>query len=90
MAVGGTESELTKSANRIVSNRESVFIEGFPGSGKTYFCRNFLIPRLERRTSVCMAPTNRAAINLNGKTIHSHFGVHAEEEDDHRYSGIFL
>ena len=65
------------------------FFDEFPGSGKTFFCRNFLIPCVEHHTSVCMAPTNRAAINLNGKTIHSHFGVHAEEEDDHRYAGNF-
>ena len=44
--IGGTDAELSEFAERIVSNCESVFIEGFPGSGKTHFCKKFLIPCL--------------------------------------------
>ena len=64
-------------ADKIVSERISCFIDGEAGTGKTYFFTTNLAPLLDTAglTYQCLAPTNRAAQNIDGKTLHRWFGI---------------
>ena len=57
------------------SNR-SLFITGRAGTGKSTLLEHFR--SVTERNIVVLAPTGVAAVNINGQTIHSFFGFHAD------------
>ena len=79
-----TELILHMVADSVVADNRSFFIEGIAGTGKTFFVMNTLIPRLveAQKTFVTLAPTNRAARNIEGQTLHRYFGIGIEEDAD--------
>lgn len=55
-------------ADDIRKLKKSIFINGEAGTGKTY------LAKLLKKNSICLAPTNKAALLLNGITIHKFIG----------------
>jgi 5-methylcytosine-specific restriction protein A len=68
-------------AKDIVNSNKSINIDGQAGTGKTYLI-NEIIKRLEKenKSYICLAPTNKARLNLkNGMTLHMFFlGAHSK------------
>lgn len=56
-----------------ILNHENVFLTGAAGSGKSFVVQQILA--LKRGQVLACAPTARAAIVINGATIHSTFGL---------------
>lgn len=69
--------ELTNDQQRIFDtvedSRENIFIGGKPGVGKSVLTRALL--ESGRKTYLVGAPTGLAALNANGRTLHSLFGI---------------
>jgi ATP-dependent exoDNAse (exonuclease V) alpha subunit len=67
---------------------ECIFITGKAGTGKSTLLRHFVANT--RKTTVVLAPTGIAAINVGGSTIHSFFRlpfrpIVANDEEIHRF-----
>lgn len=60
-------------ARFINQTNKPVFLTGKAGTGKTTFLRNII--EHTHKNAIIVAPTGIAAINANGVTIHSQFGV---------------
>lgn len=60
-------------ARFINQTNKPVFLTGKAGTGKTTFLRNIIDHT--HKNAIIVAPTGIAAINANGVTIHSQFGV---------------
>lgn len=60
-------------ARCINQTNKPVFLTGKAGTGKTTFLRNII--EHTHKNAIIVAPTGIAAINANGVTIHSQFGV---------------
>lgn len=58
-------------AKTVIENGESLFVHGKAGTGKSTFLK-WLIGNVSKHFLV-LAPTGIAALNINGKTIHSAF-----------------
>ena len=78
-----TELVTAMIADGVIAGR-SYFLEGIAGTGKTWFAMNVLVPQLAEahKTHVCLAPTNRAARNIGGQTLHRYFGIGVADDDD--------
>lgn len=70
---GMDDHRFTRAALQTFSN--NLCIVGAAGSGKTYLMRQFLadLPPKERAATLVVAPTGRAADNLDAQTIHKAF-----------------
>lgn len=55
-------------ALRLIKQGKHVFIHGRAGTGKSFFIKNYLKPGIPQAAYV--APTNMAALNIGGLTIH--------------------
>jgi hypothetical protein len=64
-----------------LSNDKSVYIMGDAGCGKSYKTVQ-LKNELKENEFVCCAPTHKAALNINGKTIYDVFNINPH---DHTY-----
>lgn len=60
-------------ARFINQTNKPVFLTGKAGTGKTTFLRNIIAHT--HKNAIIVAPTGIAAINANGVTIHSQFGI---------------
>lgn len=78
-----------KNALQMMRDGESIFLTGGAGTGKTYIINRFL--REKKNGVLRFAPTGKAAINLDGVTLHSFFrapigiidqGMYLSERDD--------
>ncbi len=78
-----------KNALKMMLDGESIFLTGGAGTGKTYIINRFL--REKKNGVLRFAPTGKAAINLDGVTLHSFFrapigivdrGMYLSERDD--------
>lgn len=63
--------EFQDALNLIQHTRQSVFLTGKAGTGKSTFLKH--ICQITRKKFVVLAPTGVAAINAGGSTIHSFF-----------------
>ncbi|MFN4217624.1 MAG: AAA family ATPase, partial [Brevinematales bacterium] len=52
---------------------ENIFLTGKAGTGKSTFLRYFL--ETSKKNVVVLAPTGVAALNVEGQTIHSFYGI---------------
>ena len=60
----------------VVEDRDSVFLTGDAGTGKSTLLRRLLEESQSRgRRVAVLAPTGCAAVNVGGQTIHSFFGI---------------
>ena len=60
---------------KVVKSDKGCLVTGVAGTGKTYFA-NKLVSTLEaagKRCDIKLAPTNKAASHINGKTIHKYY-----------------
>lgn len=74
-------------ALQAIDSGQNVFITGQAGTGKTKFLRKLKAEVLNSRKAVIAAPTGLAALNCDGMTLHSLFGLPfgpmvADDEDD--------
>lgn len=62
--------------DELLSDNRSALIDGMGGFGKSFALRQ-LVDKLEKRgmSYQVLAPTNKAAINVNGLTIHKFLGI---------------
>lgn len=71
------ELEITEEFDAALSilndTKESIFITGKAGTGKSTFL-NYFVSQTKKSVAV-LAPTGMAAINVDGETIHSFFGL---------------
>jgi len=63
--------------DRVVNGTEHFFITGNAGTGKSVVLTE-LVKRLSWGSTVTLAPTGKAAVHVNGMTIHSFFGLKPE------------
>jgi Flp pilus assembly protein TadD/energy-coupling factor transporter ATP-binding protein EcfA2 len=70
-AIDTSNSEFKNALNLITRTRQSVFLTGKAGTGKSTFLK-YLCETTQKKF-VVLAPTGIAAINANGSTIHSFF-----------------
>lgn len=63
--------EFSNAFDLITKTRQSVFLTGKAGTGKSTFLKNLC--ETTKKKFVVLAPTGIAAINANGSTIHSFF-----------------
>ena len=57
--------------DKVIELNESCFITGIAGSGKSQFIRHFKQELQNNgKTYACLAPTNLAALNIKGTTVH--------------------
>ncbi|SHG10871.1 AAA family ATPase [Dysgonomonas macrotermitis] len=66
-----TNTEFRNALDLIVRTRQSVFLTGKAGTGKSTFLKHLC--EVVKKKYVVLAPTGIAAINANGSTIHSFF-----------------
>jgi tetratricopeptide (TPR) repeat protein/energy-coupling factor transporter ATP-binding protein EcfA2 len=66
-----TNNEFKNALDLITSTRQSVFLTGKAGTGKSTFLKHLC--ETTKKKYVVLAPTGIAAINANGSTIHSFF-----------------
>lgn len=73
--------ELTKQQQSVFdfveNNDDNVFITGRPGVGKSVLINSLVANG--RKVNTLAAPTGLAALNINGKTLHSLFGLPVSE-----------
>lgn len=68
--------EINKEYERVfelLNKKVNMFITGEAGTGKSTLLQYLVNNKLKRTETVILAPTGRAAINVNGQTIHSFF-----------------
>ncbi len=70
-AIDTDNPEFQDALNLIQHTRQSVFLTGKAGTGKSTFLKH--ICQITRKKYVVLAPTGVAAINAGGSTIHSFF-----------------
>ena len=57
--------------NKVIKSNKSFFITGLAGTGKSQLIRNIKSELdQQKKTYICLAPTNLAALNIDGGTIH--------------------
>lgn len=80
-------AEFQQALNLITHTRNSLFLTGKAGTGKSTFLR--YICGQTKKKHVVLAPTGIAAINAGGQTLHSFFKLpfHPLVPDDSRYAG---
>lgn len=80
------ENEPTKLIDTIIKNNTGFLITGYAGTGKSYLTKLLIkeLVRLNRKISV-LAPTNTAAINIQGQTIHKFMGINMENQVCKKY-----
>jgi len=76
-----------------IEKKENIFLTGKAGTGKSTFLRYFV--ENTSRTVVVLAPTGVAALNVEGQTIHSFYGIFPSDTMDDseeilRRRGYFL
>ncbi len=78
--------EFQNALNLIQHTRQSIFLTGKAGTGKSTFLR-YVVSNVKKK-SVVLAPTGIAAINVGGQTLHSFFKLpfHPLLPDDPKYS----
>ena len=72
------DSEKEKLFKEIENTKESFFITGKAGTGKSYFLEHWK-KHTKKKNYVFLAPTGVAALNIKGKTIHAFFGINYEK-----------
>ena len=80
-------AEFQNALNLITHTRQSVFLTGKAGTGKSTFLR--YVCQHTKKKHVVLAPTGIAAINAGGQTLHSFFKLpfHPLVPDDQRFAG---
>jgi len=63
----------------ILDSGKSIILHGAAGTGKTYIVNKWIETRGKEFECIRIAPTNQAAENINGQTIHSFFGIPASK-----------
>ncbi|MCF7906184.1 AAA family ATPase [Candidatus Gracilibacteria bacterium] len=66
-------SEANRAINLVQDTNKNVFITGKAGTGKSTLLEHLRLH--SKKKMVVLAPTGVAAINVNGDTIHSFFGL---------------
>ena len=61
-------------AIEIILKGHNVLLTGSPGTGKSYILQYIINKNLHRKLGIT-ATTGCAAININGTTVHSFFGL---------------
>jgi len=57
--------------DKVIKSNKSYFITGPAGTGKSQLIRDIKTELdIQKKTYICLAPTNLAALNINGGTIH--------------------
>lgn len=81
-----TNQQFCDALNIVECTRNSLFLTGKAGTGKSTFLR--YIDRTVKKKHVILAPTGIAAINAGGQTLHSFFKIpfHPLVPDDVQYS----
>ncbi len=75
-----------KTAFEILKTGKNVFLTGSAGTGKTFLLQKYLEFLKNFKADVqVVAPTGLAASHLDGKTIHSFFGLGLREKIDERF-----
>ena len=81
MSVDTNNAEFQDALDLIQYTRQSVFLTGKAGTGKSTFLR--YVCEHTKKKHVVLAPTGIAAINAGGSTMHSFlFGRHSSLETD--------
>ena len=62
-------NDFTAQVEQIVTSNESIFINGRAGTGKSTLLKK-IIAKLGKSSFIALAPTNKAALIINGQTIH--------------------
>lgn len=71
MRIDTNNTEFKNALNLIQYTRQSVFLTGKAGTGKSTFLK--YVCKVTKKKHIVLAPTGIAAINANGTTIHSFF-----------------
>ena len=57
--------------DKVIKSNKSYFITGPAGTGKSQLIKNIKTELdIQKKTYICLAPTNLAALNIDGGTIH--------------------
>jgi len=70
------ETEQKQEGDEKIMTKKNVFITGSAGTGKSYILKYIKESLMDQQVNVGVcAPTGVAAINVNGSTLHSFFGI---------------
>lgn len=74
----------------LVNTKQNICLLGFAGTGKSTLLESYLssLPKPKRQRVLVTAPTNLAALRINGQTIHRAFGLKPELQPTNRITKI--
>jgi len=81
--------KLNEEQNKVFENIENtndfIYVTGKAGTGKSYLLKYFT--KYSKKKSIVLAPTGVSALNVEGQTIHSFFGLPPDVLDPYNYVG---